>query len=153
MQSPAQLVYTLDKLGGRRGTTDDVATIYFHLSLSSSALMVSPNSIPVQSYKLSSHLFFCLPPFLAHFTVPCRIVFVMPEDLKMWPYHLSIRFFTMIRRLSCTPVAFWILLRTSSFVSNLKGLHPSLEFCCQGLAITDHTADSESNLSDNIWIL
>ena len=22
------------------------------------------------------------------FTVPCRIVFAMPEDLEMWPYHL-----------------------------------------------------------------
>ena len=41
----------------------------------------------------------------------------MPEDLEVWPYHLSFRFFTMVRRSSCTPVAFWILLRTSSFVS------------------------------------
>ena len=51
------------------------------------------------------------------FTVPCRIVFAMPEDLEMWPYHLSFRFFTMARRSSCTPIAFWILLRTSSFVT------------------------------------
>ena len=35
---------------------------------------------------------------------------------EMWPYHLSFRHFTMVRRSSCTPVAFWILLRTSSFV-------------------------------------
>ena len=61
-------------------------------------------------------LFFCLPLLLATFTVPCRIVFAMPEDLEMWPYHLSFRFFTMVRRSSCTPTAFWILLRTSSFV-------------------------------------
>ena len=155
MQSPAELFYTLDKLGGRRGTIDDVAKISFPLSLSSSDLRLSPNSIPVYSLMLSSHLFFCLTPFLAPFTVPCRIAFAMAEDLEMWQYHLSFRFFTMVRRSSCTPVSIWILLPTSSFVtieSNLKGLHPSLEFCCQGLAIIDHTPDIESNLSDNVWI-
>ena len=133
-------------LGGRRGTTDDVATIPFHPSLSSAALRESPNPIPVHSLMLSSHLFFCLPLLLAPFTVPC---FAMPEDLEMWPYHLSFRFFTMVRRSSCTPVAFWILLRTSSFVtwslydmfrfspiaSHLKGLDPSLDFYCQGPAL------------------
>ena len=30
----------------------------------------------------SSHLFFCLPLLLAPFTVPCRIVFAMPENLR-----------------------------------------------------------------------
>ena len=116
MRSPAQLLYTLDNLGGRRGTTDGVATISFHLSLFSTAFRISPNSIPVHFLMLSSHLFFCLPLFLAPFTVLCRIVFAMPEALKMWPYHLSFRFFTMVRRSSCTSDAFWILLRTSSFV-------------------------------------
>ena len=104
-------------LGGRRGTTDDVATISFDPSLSSAALRESPNPIPVHSLMLSSHLFFCLPLLLAPFTVLCRIVFAMPEDLEMWPYHLSFRFFTMVRRSSCTRIAFWILLRTSSFVT------------------------------------
>ena len=55
---------------------------------------------------LSSHLFFCLPLLLAPFTVPCRNVFAMQEDLEMWPYHLSFLFFTMVRRSSCTPIAF-----------------------------------------------
>ena len=45
---------------------------------------------------LSSHLVFCLPRLFAPFTVPCRIVFAMPEDLEMWQYHLSFRFFTMV---------------------------------------------------------
>ena len=103
-------------LGGRRGTTDDVAIIPFHPSLSSAALRESPNSIPVHSLMLSSHLFFYVPFFLAPFTIPCRIVFAMPENLEMWPYHLSFRFFTMVRRSSCTPVSFWILLQTSLFV-------------------------------------
>ena len=74
-------------LGGRRGTTDGVATIPYHPSPSSAA------PIPIRSLMLSSHLFFCLPLLLAPFTVPCRIVFAMPEDLEMWPYHLSFRIF------------------------------------------------------------
>ena len=89
-------------LGGRRGTTDDIATIAFHPSLSSAALRESPSPIPVHSLMLSSHFFFCLPLLLAPFTVPCRIVFAMLEELEMWPYHLSFRFFTMGRRSSCT---------------------------------------------------
>ena len=104
-------------LGGRRGTTDDVATIPFHPSLSFAALRESPNPIPVYSLMLSSHLFFCLTLFLAPFTVPCRNFFAMPDDLEMWPYHLSFLFFTIVRRSSCTPVAFLILLRTSLFVT------------------------------------
>ena len=129
-------------LRGRRGTTDDVAKIPFHPSLSSAALRESTNPIPVHSLMLSSHLFFCLPLLLAPPTVPCRTVFAMPEDLEIWPYHLSFRFFIMVRRSSCTPVAFWILLRTSSLVvqkspiaSHFKGLDPSLDFCCQGPAL------------------
>ena len=69
-------------LGGRRDTTDEVSTIPFHPSLSSAALRESPHPIPVRSLVLSSHLFFCLP-LLAPFTVPCRTVFAMPEDLEM----------------------------------------------------------------------
>ena len=126
-------------LGGRRGTTDDAATIPFHPSLTSAALRESPNPIPVHSLMLSSHLFFCLPLLLAPFTIPCRIVFAMPEALGMWPYHLSFRFFTMVRRSSCTPVAFWILLRTSShhcpfrdvfFPSLLLSFSPFCSFYC-----------------------
>ena len=53
-------------LGGHRGTTDDVATISFYSSLSSTA---------AHSLMLSSHLFFRLPLLLAPFTVSYRIVF------------------------------------------------------------------------------
>ena len=69
-------------LGGRRGTTDELATIPFHLDLFSAALVELAKSIPVHSLILSSHLFFCLPLFLFPFTVPCRIVFAKPEDLE-----------------------------------------------------------------------
>ena len=57
-------------------------------------------------------------PFLfAPFIVPYRIVFAMPEDIEMWRYHMCFRFFIMVRRSSCTPIAFWILLQTSSVVT------------------------------------
>ena len=59
--------------------------------------MLNPNSH-------THHLFFCLPLLLAPFTVPYRIVFAMPEGLEKWPYHLSFRFFTMVRKSSCTPM-------------------------------------------------
>ena len=86
-------------LEGRQGTTDDVATIPFHLSLSSAALRESLNSIPVHSLMLSSHLF-CLP-LLAPFTVPCRIVFAMPGDIEMSSVSLTMR--------SSTPVILRII--------------------------------------------
>ena len=139
---------TLEVVGAPQ--MDDVATIPFHPFLSSAALRESSNPIPVHSLMLSSHLFFWYPLLLAPHPVPCRIVFAMPEDFEMWPYHLSFRFFTTVRRSLCTPFAFWILLWTSSFVSwslvgnvqkspiatQLKGLDPSLDFCCQGPAFT-----------------
>ena len=75
-------------LEGRQGTTDEFATIPFHLGLFSAALVELAKSIPVLSLILSSHLFFCLPLFLFPFTVPCRMVFAKPEDLETWPNHL-----------------------------------------------------------------
>ena len=104
-------------LKGRRGTTDEFATIPFHLDLFSTALVELAKSIPVHSLILSSHLFFCLPLFLFPFTVPCRIVFAKPEDLEAWPNHLSFRFLTSVRSSSYSPMAAWIFLRTSSLVT------------------------------------
>ena len=104
-------------LEGRRGNTDEFATIPFHLDLFSAALVELAKSIPVHSLILSSHLFFCLPLFLFPFTVPCRIVFAKPEDLETWPNHLSFRFLTRVRSSSYSPMAAWIFLRTSSLVT------------------------------------
>ena len=104
-------------LGGRRGTTDEFATIPFHLDLFSAALVELTKSNPVHSLILSSHLFFCLPLFLFPFTVPCRIVFAKPEDLETWPNHLSFRFLTRVRSSSYSQMAAWIFLRTSSLVT------------------------------------
>ena len=93
-------------LEGRWGTTDEFATIPFHLDLFSAALVELAKSIPVHSLIWSSHLFFCLPLFLFPFTVPCRIVFARPEDLETWPNHLSFRFLTRVRSSSYSPIAF-----------------------------------------------
>ena len=46
---------------GHWGTTDDFATSFLHFSLFSTALWDLPNSRPVHSLMLSSHLFLCPP--------------------------------------------------------------------------------------------
>ena len=102
-------------LEGRRGTTNEFATIPFHFVLFSAALVQL--AIPVHSLILSSHLFFCLPLFLFPFTVPCRIVFAKPEELETWPNNLSFRFLTRVRSSSYSPMSAWIFLRTSSLVT------------------------------------
>ena len=104
-------------LEGRRGTTDEFATIPFHLDMFSASLVELAKSILVHSLILSSHLFFCLPLFLFPFTVPCRIFFAKPEDLETWPNHLSFRLLTRVRSSSYSPMAAWIFLRTSSLVT------------------------------------
>ena len=103
-------------LEGHRGTTDEFATIPFHLDLFSAALVELAKSIPVHSLMLSSRFFFCLPLFLFPFTVPCRIVFAKPEDLETWQNHLSFRLLTRVRS-SYFPMVAWIFLRISSLVT------------------------------------
>ena len=102
---------------GRWGTTDDFATSFLHFSLFSTALWVLPNSRPVHSLMLSSHLFLCPPCLLLPFTVPYKMVLARPDERETWPYHCSLRLFTIVRRSSCGPIACWILARTSSLVT------------------------------------
>ena len=52
---------------GRWGTTDDFATSFLRFFLFSTTL---PNSRPVHSLMLSSHLFLCLPSLSPTLTVP-----------------------------------------------------------------------------------
>ena len=101
---------------GHQRTTDESATIPFHLVLFSAALVEQTNSIPVHSLILSSHLFLC-PPHLFPFTVFCRIVFAKPEDFEVWPNHLSFHFLTRVRSSSYSPMAAWIFLQTSLLVT------------------------------------
>ena len=76
-----------------------------------------PHSRPVHSLMLSSNLFLCLPCLLPLFTVPCKMVLARPDERETWPYHCSLRLFTIVRRSSCGPIACWILARTSSLVT------------------------------------
>ena len=48
---------------GRWGITDDFATSFLHFPLFSTTLWYTPNSRPVHSLMLSSHLFLCPPVF------------------------------------------------------------------------------------------
>ena len=66
------------RVEGRWGTTDDFATSFRHFSLFSTALWDLPNSRPVHSLMLSSHLFLCPPCLLPPFTVPCKVVLALP---------------------------------------------------------------------------
>ena len=82
---------------GRWVTTDDFTTSFLHFSLFSTALWDSANSRPVHSLMLSSHLIFCLPCFLPPFTVPCKRVLARPDEREIYPYHCSLRLFTIVR--------------------------------------------------------
>ena len=100
----------------RWGATDVLATSSLHSSRLSAFLMAAPSVKPVHSGMLSSQLFFCLPRVLPPWTVPCKIVLGSPDDLVMWPYHLSLRCLTVVRRFSSGPMACRVLFRTSSLV-------------------------------------
>ena len=77
----------------------------------------SPIFKPVHSDILSSHLFFCLPFILPPCTVPCTIIFASPVDLVICPYHLNLRFLTVVIRSSYGQITCLILFFTSSFAT------------------------------------
>ena len=114
---------------GRWGTIDDFAASFLHFSLFSIALRDLPNSRPVHSLMLSSHLFLCPPCLLSPFTVPCKMVLARPDEQETWPYHCSSRLFTMVRRFSCGPIACWILARTYRGLQTNDGLLLLCQFC------------------------
>ena len=101
---------------GRWCTKDDFATGFLNFSLFSTALWDLPNSRPVHSL-MSSHLFLCLPCLLPPFTVPGKMVLARPDERETWPYHCSLRLFTIVVKSSCGPIACWIVARTSSLVT------------------------------------
>ena len=70
-------------------------------------------SIPLCCLPTSSTV--CLD-FFFPFTVPCRMVSARPDEWEAWPYHFSLRLFTIVRS-SYGPIAGWILARTSSLVT------------------------------------
>ena len=97
------------------GTTDDFTSCFLHFFLFFTALLDLTNSRPVHSRMLSSHLYF-LPCLHPPFTVLCKMVLARPDERKTCPYQCSLRLFSMVRRLSCGPIACWILAWTSSLV-------------------------------------
>ena len=103
---------------GRWGTTDDFATSFLHFPLFSTALWDLAKSRPVHSL-LSSHLFLCLPCLLSPFTVPCDIILARPDDRETWPYHCSLRLFTMIRSWFCGSVKVEFAASSTDFCGNV----------------------------------
>ena len=65
-----------------RSTTDDFATIPYHLVLISAVLAELAKSIPVHCVILPSYHFFCISLLLFPFTVPCRIAFAKLDDFE-----------------------------------------------------------------------
>ena len=79
----AQLISSQSlNLGGRRGTTDDVATMPFHPSLSFAALRESLNPIPVHSLMLSSNLFLTLEASEMFFSL--HMIFSLERAAVVW---------------------------------------------------------------------
>ena len=99
------------------GTTDDFTTSFVHFSLFSTALWDLPNSRPVHSLMLSSHLLLFLTCLLPPFTVPCKMVLARPDERETCPYHCKLYLFTMVRRSSFGAIACWILIRIFSLVT------------------------------------
>ena len=115
---------------GLWGTTEDFTTSFLHFSQLSTVLWDLAKSRPVHSLMLSSHLFLCLPCLLPPFTVPCKMGLDWSDERETWPYHCSLRLFTMVKRSSCGPVACWILARTSSLVTwSLCEMRTDSPFC------------------------
>ena len=71
--------------------------ISLHWSLFCAAICDSANFIFVESSMLSFQAIRCLPGFLPHGTVPCRIVFERPVLRVTWSYHFSFLRFTVVR--------------------------------------------------------
>ena len=111
---------TLEVVGAPQMTLQQYLSILPCLPLSSGNLQTPFLFIPWYYPPISSSVFlsFLLRSlFSAELSSPCSLFSAELSSPCMWPYHLSFRFVTMVRRSSCTPIAFWILLRTSSFVT------------------------------------
>ena len=86
----------IDFRKGRWGTTYDFATSFLHFPLFSTALCDLPNSRPVHSLMLSSHLFLCLPCLLPPFTVPCKMVLARTDERETCRSHFSFCLFMIM---------------------------------------------------------
>ena len=115
-KSMQYLSYLSRSLADRWGTTVDFTTSFLHSSRFSAFRSSIIHSRPVHSLMLSFHRLIRLPLCLPHWTVPRRIVLAGPDDRVTCPYHFSLRLFAKVRRSSYGPMAFPILVFTSSLV-------------------------------------
>ena len=124
----------------------------FSIFLFSTALWDLPNSRPVHSLMLSSHLFLCPPGLLLPFTVPCKMVLARPDERETWPYHCSMCLFTMVRRSSCGPTACWILARTSSLGTVHRLYHIQGPDPLSGPVVRQCLIRSVAMRADKLWL-
>ena len=97
--------------GGCRRTTDDVASIFFHISLSSASWLLPfylPFYLPQGIFKLHSCPFLDVIVLYVRLSSSRSCSFHCPlENARgSWDVaiHLSFRFFSMVRKSSCTPI-------------------------------------------------
>ena len=92
-------------VGAPQMISQPVSSIF---SLFSTAIWDFPNSKPVHSQMLSSHLGLCLPGLLPPFTVPCKMVLARPDERETYlPVHVLERLNqTQITVLSAVPHIF-----------------------------------------------
>ena len=124
--SPSLFTYPLTArvVGAQQMTSQPVFFIFFfffpvfHCPLELGELKACPfpDVFPPLLLLLLFFFFFWLPCLLPPFTVSCRMVLARPAEREIRPYHFSLRLFTVVRRSSCGPIAWWILAQTSSLV-------------------------------------
>ena len=109
----SQLSYplTVSVVGATQMISQPVSSIFTSSPLPSGTWRSPGLSVPWCCLPTSSSV--CLPPL----NVPCTTVLAMPDEQKTCPYHWGLRFFTMVRRSSCGPIARWILAQISSLVT------------------------------------
>ena len=71
----------------------------------------------LQACTFPAVLFPTLPRLLPPFTVPCKMALARLDEWETWPYHCSLRLFTMVKRSSCGLIACWTLAQTSLLVT------------------------------------
>ena len=136
------LIYPLTArvVGAPQMISQPVSSIF---SLFPTALWDLANSRPVYSLMFSSHLFLCLPCLLPPFTVPFKMVLARPDKRETWPYHCSLRLFTvvfvwsnslldlgtdfLVGNMVCVGDAWYL-----AVAPHFHGLYSSLELCCEG---------------------
>ena len=104
-------------VGAPQMTSQPVPSIFLCSPLPSRTWRILGVSFPWFCFWELHLFFFRLPCLLPHFTVPYKLVLARSDEQETCPYHFSSRFFTMVRRSSCGPIACWILAQTSWLVT------------------------------------